>query len=313
MARQLRLEYAGALYHITSRGNAQAAIYLDDEDRTRFLDLLGQEVEQQGWQCYAYCLMDNHYHLLIETPEPNLSKGMRRLNQVYTQGFNRRHGRVGHVLQGRYKAIIVDKDSYLLELCRYIVLNPIRAGMVNNSKDWRWSSYRATAGLGTMVDWLQVGRVLDLFGSGRQLSQRRYREFVKQGLTQPSPWEALKGQVFLGSEQFLESMDRLLKGRHLDNVPRAQTLPARPDKVRVLDIIAHVYDVSHNDIVTRHHAESYQTAAWLLRRATNLSLKDTADVFGVSPSRISHIQHMIESRCLTERERKATEMCKIKQ
>ena len=211
MARQLRLEYEGALYHVTSRGNAQAAIYLDDEDRTRFLGVLGKEIEQQGWRCYAYCLMDNHYHLLVETPEPNLSKGMRRLNQVYTQAFNRRHGWVGPVLQGRYKAIIVDKDNYLLELCRYIVINPVRAGMAKSAKDWRWSSYRATAGLASVADWLQTDRVLGLFGKDRLLSRRRYREFVKQGLAQPSPWKALRGQIFLGSERFLESMERLLK------------------------------------------------------------------------------------------------------
>ena len=154
--------------------------------------------------------MDNHYHLLVKAPEPNLSKGMRRRNQVYTQAFNHRHSRVGHVLQGRYKAFIVDKDNYRLELCRYIVLNPVRAGMVKSAKDWRWSSYRATANLAKAVDGLQTDRVLGLFGSGRTLPQRRYREFVKQGKAQPSPWEALRGQVFLGSERFLESMERLL-------------------------------------------------------------------------------------------------------
>jgi len=105
MARQLRLEFAGALYHLTARGNAQATIYRDDADRKLFMDLLGREIDQQGWLCYAFCLMDNHYHSLIETPEANLSKGMRRFNQVYTQAFNRRHVRVGHVLQGRYKSI----------------------------------------------------------------------------------------------------------------------------------------------------------------------------------------------------------------
>ena len=126
MTRPLRLEYAGALYHLTARGNAQAAIYLEDSDRHLFLELLGKEVKQQRWVCYAYCLMDNHYHLLIETPEANLVSGMRRLNGVYTQAFNRRHQRVGHVFQGRYKSILVDKDSYLQELCRYIVLNPVR-------------------------------------------------------------------------------------------------------------------------------------------------------------------------------------------
>ena len=127
MARPLRLEFAGALYHLTSRGDHRENIFLDDTDRRIFLQLLGKEILQQHWLCYAYCLMDNHYHVLIETPEPNLVRGMRRLNGVYTQSFNRRHGRVGHVFQGRYKAILVDKENYLLELCRYIVAEP-RAG-----------------------------------------------------------------------------------------------------------------------------------------------------------------------------------------
>src|SRR5712691_10295212 len=129
MARPLRLEFPGALYHVTSRGNARQKIFLDAQDRHLFLDVFGEEVAQQGWRCYAYCLMDNHYHLLIETPEPNLVAGMRRLNGVYTQAFNRRHGRVGHLFQGRYKSILIDKDSYGLELSRYIVLNPLRARM----------------------------------------------------------------------------------------------------------------------------------------------------------------------------------------
>ena len=156
MARQLRLEYEHALYHITARGSARESIYRVIEDRNQFIRLLAREVTQQGWYCYAYCLMDNHYHLLIETPEANLSSGMRRLNGVYTQAFNRRHQRVGHVLQGRYKSILVDKDSYFLELCRYIVLNPVRAGMVKSPRDFRWSSYRDTVGLRRPPDWLSI-------------------------------------------------------------------------------------------------------------------------------------------------------------
>src|SRR4030042_5793823 len=129
MARPLRIEFPGAVYHVTSRGNARQTIFIDDEDRGGFLDLLSIVVERFNWICHAYCLMGNHYHLLIETPDGNLSKGMRELNGIYTQHFNRRHGRVGHVFQGRFKAILVEKDSYLLELCRYIVLNPVRAGI----------------------------------------------------------------------------------------------------------------------------------------------------------------------------------------
>jgi len=162
MARPLRIEFPGALYHITSRGNQKAAIYLDDTDRIQFLDTLSAVCSRFNWVIHAYCLMDNHYHLLVETPVSNLSLGMRQLNGVYTQRFNRQQNRVGHVFQGRYKSVIVEKDSYLLELARYIVLNPVRAKMVRTVKHWQWSSYRATAGLselqgGLKVDWLLAG------------------------------------------------------------------------------------------------------------------------------------------------------------
>ena len=130
MARPLRIEYAGALYHVTARGNAQGDIYLCDDDRLEFLSLLANGCQRHEWLCHAYCLMDNHYHLLIETQAATLSKGMKYLNGTYTQAFNRRHKRVGHVFQGRYKAVLVEKEAYLVELSRYIVLNPVRARMV---------------------------------------------------------------------------------------------------------------------------------------------------------------------------------------
>src|SRR3970040_1788762 len=207
MARPLRLEFPGALYHVTARGNARQKIFLDEEARHRFLDLLGKEVTQQGWFCYAYCLMDNHYHLLIETPEPNLVAGMRRLNGVYTPAFNRRHRRVGHLFQGRYKAIVVDKDAYLRELCRYIVLNPVRAKAVKRPERWPWSSYGATLGEGPAPSWLAVEEVRALFpGRGA------YRRFVEEGMGGDSPWTVLRGQIYLGGEDFLKPMRRRLPG-----------------------------------------------------------------------------------------------------
>jgi putative transposase len=147
MARPLRIEYPGALYHVTSRGNAGQKIFWTDKDRRYFIELLAYIIERFRWVCYAYCLMDNHYHLVIETREANLSKGMRQLNGIYTQKYNWKHHRTGHVFQGRYKAIIVDRDAYLLEVCRYVVLNPVRAHAVEKIEDWKWSSYRATASL----------------------------------------------------------------------------------------------------------------------------------------------------------------------
>jgi len=160
MARPLRIEFPGAVYHITSRGNALQDIYVDDADREAFLDVLTRVVERFHWLCHAYCLMGNHYHLLVETLEPTLSRGMRQLNGVYTQRFNRRHGRAGHLFGGRFKAILVEREAYLLELCRYVVLNPVRAGLVRAAKDWPWSSYRATAGLAEAPPFLTVDWIL---------------------------------------------------------------------------------------------------------------------------------------------------------
>jgi len=164
MARPLRIEFPGAVYHLTARGNARQNIFLDDEDRLRFLNVLERVVSRFHLALYAYCLMDNHYHLLLETREANLSRAMRQLNGVYTQGFNRRHGQVGHVLQGRFKAILVDRDAYLLELCRYVVLNPVRAKSTRKPDSYRWSSYRATAGRAAVPWFLAVDSVLAQFG-----------------------------------------------------------------------------------------------------------------------------------------------------
>ena len=181
MTRPLRIEFPGALYHITSRGNGREAIYLDDIDRLQFLKVLGEVCQRFNWVVHAYCLMDNHYHPLAETPDSNLSKDMRHLNGVYTQQFNRHHERVGHVFQGRYQAIIVQKETYLLELTRYIVLNPVRAQMVRSTKEWRWSSYRATAGQIERPPCLQPDWLLPLFGKKKQIAMEAYRQFVAEG------------------------------------------------------------------------------------------------------------------------------------
>ena len=167
MARPLRIEYPGALYHVTSRGDRQEAIFDDDQDRRAFLNILGDVVCRFRWRCQAYCLMGNHYHLMIETPEGNLTKGMRPLNGVFTQWSNRRHKRSGHLFQGRYKAILVDRDSHFLELARYIVLNPVRAAMVKHPRLWSWSSYGATVGKSPAPAWLSTDDLLAEFGKWR--------------------------------------------------------------------------------------------------------------------------------------------------
>ena len=291
MSRPLRLEYAGALYHVTARGNARRDIFRNDEDRRVFLELLQREIDQQRWRIYAYCLMGNHYHLLVETPEPNLACGMRRFHQVYTQRFNRRHRQVGHVLQGRYKAIVVDKDRYLLELIRYVVLNPVRAKMVKAPAHWPWSSYRATAGLSAAPGWLAVLQVLEHFHG----SHAAYRTFVGQGVGLPSVWAHLHGQMWLGDEAFRRRMQRRLGGRREPAIPRAQRLPARPDAARALADVARAYGVSHHAVLDRRNAPEYRCAVYLLRRASNLPLARVAQMAGISVPRVSQIQTEIES------------------
>ncbi len=170
MARPLRIEYPGAVYHVTSRGNAREPIFADDADRRILLQTLEDVICRYNWICHAYCLMGNHYHLKLETVDPNLSLGMRQLNGVYTQRFNRHHQRVGHVFQGRYKAILVEKNEHLLELCRYIVLNPVRACLVDIPEKWPWSSYLATSSAVKAPEILTVDWVLAQFGKTRPQS-----------------------------------------------------------------------------------------------------------------------------------------------
>ena len=273
MARPLRLEFAGALYHVTSRGDGQEAIYRADGDRRLFLDVLGAVRERFNWTVHAYCLMTNHYHLLVETPDANLSKGMRQLNGVYTQRFNLAYNRTGHVFQGRYKAILVQKDAYLLELARYVVLNPVRARMVRTPGEWPWSSYRAMTGDAQAPQWLETRMILSAFGDEEAPAVEHYSRFVAEGNNQPSPWEHLRNQVFLGSEAFAESMRRRIpKDRDLRELPQARQRPP----ARSLDDYVRENPERNDTIVAAYRSGGY-------------TLRDIGDFFGLHYSRISKI------------------------
>ena len=231
MARPLRIEYPGAIYHLTSRGNARENIFLGNTDRYEFLQILGSVVEKYNWLCHAYCLMGNHYHLLIETPDPNLSLGMRQLNGVYTQRFNRRHNRVGHIFQGRYKSIVVEKNRHLLELCRYVVLNPVRSSMASEPKEWEWSSYQATAYPVKVPDFLSVDWILSQFGEKKNIARNAYRKFIAEGLisTGERPWKNLVGQFIFGGTDFvIDIQSRLSEVQEIGEIPRIQRFPGRP-------------------------------------------------------------------------------------
>jgi putative transposase len=229
MARPLRIEYSGAVYHVTTRGNGRSPIFHSEYDHDLFLTILQKVTERFHWLCHVYCLMDNHYHLVVETPEGNLSAGMRHLNGVYTQSLNRIHGRGGHIFQGRFNAILVQKETHLMEVCRYVVLNPVRAKMVNSPEHWKWSSYRATAGMERPHGCLVVEWVLAQFGNNRQEAERKYCEFIKAGIGEESIWARVTKRGLLCNEEFAERLGKQMEGKQdLGEIPRSQRHANRP-------------------------------------------------------------------------------------
>ena len=280
MARPLRIEFVGALYHVTAHGNAQSDIFDVDADRQQFLSLLLNTVTRYNWYCHAYCLMNDHYHLLIETRTPSLSRGMKFLNGTYTQYFNRQHHRGGHVFQGRFKSILVQKKAYLLELARYIVLNPVRAQMVRSAKEWRWSSYRATAGYVEHDACLTADWILAGFAKTKNVAQQRYRDFVKDGKGQPSPWQQLKNQIYLGSDDFVDDTQRKLNTvQSLKNIPKKHKQPP----VKPLVYFAKKYKTRDTSMAQAYWSGHY-------------TLEQVGDYFGVSYSTVSRAVKRAEMR-----------------
>lgn len=229
MSRPLRLEYPGAWWHITSRGVERRNIFVDDHDRRVFLRNLAAVIRDLRWRLHAYVLMSNHYHLLVETMEPTLSRGMHKLGGTYAEFFNKRHDRVGHLFQGRFKAHLIDSETYLLRVAKYVVLNPVRAGIVARAAEWGWSSHRATAGLASAPPWLTTTEILARFDPcDPAIARELYRQFVDEVPASPSPWEELVGQLYLGGEEFMDRVQQRIDERQRsDEHPRAQRVVVR--------------------------------------------------------------------------------------
>jgi putative transposase len=270
MTRPLRVELAGGLYHVTSRGNCQEEIYRSAADRLMWLDLFGEVCTRFNWICHAWCQMTNHYHLVVETADANLSAGMRHLNGVYTKRFNRCHGRVGHVYQARYKAILVEKDAYLLALARYVVLNPVRARMVTEPGAWPWSSYRAMTGDAPVPPWLRTDWILAQLASAREPAVAAYAAFVQAGMSAAPIWNELRGQIYLGREQFVERLQRYTNDAMLCEVARVQRRPlAQP-----IEYYRHAHKDPHAAMAAAYASGDY-------------SMRQIADAFGVHYATVS--------------------------
>lgn len=278
MSRSLRIQYPGAIYHVMTLGNDRKSIFLDERDRRFFLHSLAAILDEYNAVLYAYCLMSTHYHLLVETRDPNLAMLMRQVNGIYSRWFNHRHVQVGHVFKGRYVSRLVERQTYLLEVSRYIALNPVRAGMVRRPELFAWSGYRATAGYDPSPEWLSRGAVLEMVGGrNRRERERRYRGFVLEGLRgmENTPAGPAMPAVW-GSDRFQQKLRKQARpstGKR--EISRAQRFVGRPPLGELVDRV--------------RGRDERDRAIWRAYKACGYSMTAIGGQLGLSCSRVSRI------------------------
>jgi putative transposase len=302
MPRPRRIDYEGAVYHVTSRGNERRAIFRDDSDRWMFLRILGEVVDHCDVVCHAWVLMDNHYHLMLETPVANLSLAMKHLNGIYTQKFNKKHHRTGHLFQGRFKAMVVERDTYLKTLCRYVVLNPVRARMVKGPRDWKWSSYRATAGWEKAEPWLETDWIIGQFGRNRKRAQKAYRAYIEEGLKiKKSVWEDLYSGIYLGGRDFLDRAHEIGQ-RHKDlDMPKFQKQVVLQKPEEVIREVSKAYGEKAEILSEwKRGSEARDVAIYLLKRKSGMSLKEIGKKIGIGATGVGNRWRRVKNRILKD-------------
>ena len=303
MARPLRIQYPGAFYHVTSRGNERKAIYRSNWDRERFLSYLESAHDRYGATIHVYCLMDNHYHVLVETPLGNLSKILHHINGAYTTYFNTKRKRFGHLFQGRYKAILVEKDSYCKELSRYIHLNPIRAGLADRPSEYRWSSYRCYIGKEKKPAWLTTESVLGYFGDDAFSAQDNYRKFV-EATSKSETKDLLKdvfASTFLGSPEFITwAKEKLIDPKNADtrNIPVMRDLIDNPS----LEQIERTTEL----VIGRRHPIFKRVCIYISHQYGAFSLKEIGAYYGMRGSAVSQSSRRFKKRILEDKKLKKT-------
>ena len=284
MARPLRIQYPGAFYHVTSRGNERKAIFKSNRDRTKFLSYLESASERYDAIIHAYCLMDNHYHLLLETPRSNLSQVLHHINGAYTTYFNVKRNRSGHLFQGRYKAILVEKDAYCHELSRYIHLNPVRAGVADRPSEYIWSSYCYIIGLKESPVWLKDDSILGYFDKDRKIAQRLYRNFVEKvlGKKLADPFKEVFASTLLGKEEFISgAKENWIAYKNVDtrNVPVLKRLMNKPSFEWIDEIV--------ESVVGRDDRLFKKFCLYASHQMVGFSLKETGAYYDMRGSAVS--------------------------
>ena len=284
MARPLRIEYAGALHHVMSRGNDGIPLFRDDVDRLKFIALLAHTVKRFGWILLDWVLLTNHFHLSLQTPECTLSDGMHWLLGTYASWFNRRHKRRGHLYQDRFKNVLVDENEYLLTVARYIVLNPVKAGMVKRPEDYAWSSYRARAGYEQAPDWLTLEPVQLLFGHQPNDARANYRQFIDEGMDDPRDLaEEAMQKLFLGGAAFIEKIQSMIDSEERsEDALRIQVHAGRPELEDVIEAVAQTFDTTPEQIRNERGTLPRRMIAWIAFEDGLIPLRRIARALGVT-------------------------------
>lgn len=285
MGRPLRIEYPGALYHITSRGNERKKIYLDEEDKIKFLETLQDYHARYAILIHSYVLMDNHYHLILETPKGNLLKVMHGINGGYTAYFNRKYKRSGHLFQGRYKGIVVDKDNYLVELSRYVHLNPVRAEITARPEQYRWSSYPGYIGKARELKWVEYSWILSQFGSSAKRAREKYKGYVEEGMKKriETPLKNVYGQIILGEEGFIEKIKLTLKGKDLSHeIAERKRLMVKLNPEEIIKKVAETFGEEEVAIKEKGRKDNIakKVALYFIHRYSGLSNTEIGKIFG---------------------------------
>jgi REP element-mobilizing transposase RayT len=299
MARSLRIEFAGALYHVTSRGNERRPIFRANRDREMFLSFLGAATRRFGWSVTAWVLMTNHFHLVVQTPQPNLSRGMQWLNGTYAAWFNHRYNRSGHLFHGRFKAFLVEKESYFAEVVRYVALNPVRAGIVERPEHYRWSSYRAAAGFEVAPDWLDVAALHAFFDEDVSIAQIQFRDFVETHIGhQERLWDRVTNALYVGTAKWTKQMRAIVESRpRSTDHPLTQRAIGRPLMHTVLGTVARIAGESVTAIRSTRGHPLRRLAAWLGWHEGLLTLRSIAASLRLRSE--GHISRLIR-RCEIE-------------
>ncbi|HTP05607.1 MAG TPA: transposase [Nitrospirota bacterium] len=306
MARPLRIEYSGAFYHVMHRGNAGSDLFKSERDRGKLLEYFSKAVARYEIKIHTYCLMTNHYHLLIETPHANLSQAIKWINVSYAAYFNRKRRRSGHLFQGRFKAVLVDADEYLKHLSRYIHLNPVRAGMVEHCKDYAWSSYPVFSGYNKLPEWLETHWLLSLFGKNQDQAKKRYRDFVESVQNQEieNPSKDIVSGVILGGVDFVNwvKQEFLSKRSDIKEIPQLRSLKPRLTPEDLISVVCEEFDCGRETILRKGKKKNLarDLAIYLSREVTGESGVALGRYFGgISGAGIlvrhNHIANRIET------------------